>query len=105
MESGETIEQTALREIQEETGIQGKIIRPIEVIYYQYYNPDHGQVDKEVHYFLVEAVDGELSPQMSEINKARWFRPKDAWDLQMGEGYGNNHSVVQKALDQLGIEL
>ncbi len=35
MEPGETVEQTALREILEETGIVGRIVKPLETITYQ----------------------------------------------------------------------
>jgi 8-oxo-dGTP pyrophosphatase MutT (NUDIX family) len=105
IEKGETIEQAALREIEEETGIVGRIVNPIEVIYYHYYHPKHGQIDKEVHYFLVEAVKGKLEAQVSEINEVRWLDPKEAWDLQNNQGYGNNYTVVQKALNSLGVEV
>ncbi len=60
MEAGETIEETALREIAEETGLIGKIIAPIDQIKYRYHHDTKGAVDKEVHYYLVEAVGGEL---------------------------------------------
>lgn len=105
IEQGETIEQTAIREIEEETGIIGKIIDPIEVIYYNYYHPKHGQIKKEVHYYLVEAIDGELEAQVSEINRVIWCEPQEAWDLQRNQGYDNNHTVVRKALHQLGIQV
>jgi 8-oxo-dGTP pyrophosphatase MutT (NUDIX family) len=103
IENGETIEQAALREIKEETGIIGRIVNPIEVIYYKYYHPKHGQMEKEVHYFLVEAIDGKLEAQVTEINEVKWLDPEETWELQTEQGYSNNNSVVQKALNQLGI--
>lgn len=60
METGETIEQTALREILEETGITGSIVQPLETITYQFTLSGVGLIDKEVHYFLVEAT-GEVA--------------------------------------------
>lgn len=41
MEPGETVEQTALREIEEETGIIGSIISPVDIIKYTYNHPIH----------------------------------------------------------------
>jgi 8-oxo-dGTP pyrophosphatase MutT (NUDIX family) len=105
IEQGETIEQTAIREIEEETGIIGKIVDPIEVIFYNYYHPKYGQIKKEVHYYLVEAIKGELEAQVSEINCVKWCDPHEAWKLQSSQGYENNHTVVRKALNQLGIEV
>ncbi|WP_424766713.1 NUDIX hydrolase [Paenibacillus sp. sgz302251] len=104
MEAGETIEQTALREIAEETGLVGVIIAPIDQIKYQYQHDSIGMVDKEVHYYLVEAVGGSLQAQVEEIRGVDWFDPYDAWRRQKQSGYDNNHRIVAGALHLLGIE-
>jgi 8-oxo-dGTP pyrophosphatase MutT (NUDIX family) len=103
-EEGETIEQTALREVKEETGIEGRIVQSLDVIYYHYYHPRLGPVDKEVYYFLVEAVFGELKPQIEEINKVQWMKPCEAWSSQLKHGYDNNYSVIDKAFTILHLE-
>lgn len=103
-EPGETMEQTALREVREETGIEGRVVEPLEVIYYQYYHPQLGLVHKEVHYYLIEAQGGELVPQIEEINKVTWMDPDKAWAAQMSSGYDNNHSVMDKAYSLLQLE-
>jgi len=102
MEPGETIEQTALREIVEETGITGQIESLLEIVKYKYNHTAKGAVDKEVHYYLVEAVDGELQAQIEEIRGVEWVSPDDAIRLQQTRGYGNNESVLLKALERLG---
>jgi 8-oxo-dGTP pyrophosphatase MutT (NUDIX family) len=103
-EQGETLEETALREIKEETGIDGRIIEAIEKIHYQYYHPVHGLIDKEVHYFLVEALTEQLTPQIEEINKVQWMDHEEAWELQINNGYSNNYSVFDKAFTSLGLQ-
>ncbi|EFM12750.1 NUDIX hydrolase [Paenibacillus curdlanolyticus YK9] len=105
MESGETVEQTALREIVEETGMIGTIISPIDQIKYQYRHEAKGVVDKEVHYYLVEAVGGSLQPQVEEIRGVDWFSPEEAWRKQRTSGYDNNDRIVAGALKLLGIEV
>lgn len=105
MEAGETVEQTALREIAEETGITGRIVEPISVIRYQYETADRSTIDKEVHYFLVEADGGQLKAQAEEISGVAWYAPREAWRLQKANGYGNNDEVVANALAKLGIEV
>jgi 8-oxo-dGTP pyrophosphatase MutT (NUDIX family) len=105
MEPGETVEMTALREILEETGIVGTIIRPLETITYQFTLTGVGLIDKEVHYFLVEAMSGELQAQVEEIRGVEWLDPLEAWQQQKQSGYGNNHSVMKKALHYLGYEV
>lgn len=104
-EPGETIEETALREIAEETGVRGRIVRPLAVVRYQYVHPREGKtVDKEVHYFLVEATDGAVCPQVEEINEAQWLAPHEAWQRQREHGYDNNVDVLTKAYAYLGLE-
>lgn len=102
-ESGETFEQTALREIEEETGIRGTIEQPLEVITYHYFHPDHGDVEKQVHYYLVSAKNNQATPQLSEISSVAWLSPEEAWNRQQREGYDNNHQVLLKAFQRLGL--
>src|SRR6185436_9217066 len=51
---GETIEQTALREVREETGINCRIIRALPSTRYEYLTGAGGPRAKVVHYFLME---------------------------------------------------
>lgn len=104
-EPGEDIEQTALREIREETGIIGKIVAPLSVVCYKYMSVQGGEIDKEVHYFLVEAIGGKLAPQAEEIEDVRWYEPQEAWKLQLAYGYMNNNEVLQRALNRLGVRV
>ncbi len=104
MEPGETVEQTALREIKEETGLLGAIKEPIDQIKYQYEHAQHGTVNKEVHYYLVEAIGGTHQAQVEEIRGVDWFEPLEAWRRQKQSGYDNNHRIVAGALRLLGIE-
>ncbi|WP_027088271.1 NUDIX hydrolase [Cohnella panacarvi] len=105
MEPGETIEQTALREIEEETGIVGKLIDKISVGGYAYEHETLGKVEKTVHYFLVEAREGEHVAQVEEIAGVGWYSPDRAWELQRSRGYDNNNELVRAALDKLGHQV
>ncbi len=106
MEPGETVEQTALREILEETGISGQIAAPHTVISYRYEHAKLGTVQKEVHYFLVEAEAGEdrLQAQIEEISGVAWHDPAAAWQLQFKSGYDNNDEVLRLAYEKLGLK-
>ncbi|MBO2943273.1 NUDIX domain-containing protein [Paenibacillus sp. F411] len=105
MEAGETVEETALREILEETGISGRIVSPVDIIAYTYNHPQYGRVDKEVHYYLVEASGGALKPQLEEINGVEWYEPLQAWSRQQSNGYRNNDPILRRALSLLNIEV
>lgn len=103
-EPGETVEQTALREILEETGIIGRIDKLIDIIAYTYNHPKHGSVAKEVHYYLVEWKSGALRPQLEEIRGVSWYEPQEAWRQQLKSGYDNNDFILEKALKLLGLQ-
>lgn len=103
-ERGETIEQTALREIREETGIVGRIENLIDIIAYTYQHPARGAVNKEVHYYLVEYRSGALSPQLEEIRSVDWYSPAEALRNQLKFGYDNNDFILEKALVMLGVQ-
>ncbi|MBH5318145.1 NUDIX domain-containing protein [Paenibacillus sp. GSMTC-2017] len=105
MEAGETVEQTALREIAEETGLEGVIIAPIDQIKYQYEHASLGTVNKEVHYYLVEAIGGTHQAQVEEIRGVDWFEPMEAWRRQKQSGYDNNLRIVAGALQMLGLPI
>jgi 8-oxo-dGTP pyrophosphatase MutT (NUDIX family) len=105
MEPGETVEETALREILEETGIQGTIQEPLALIEYQYKHAEKGQIDKEVHYYLVEASEGELIAQIEEIRGVAWYEPQKAWEKQQASGYDNNDDILRRALHKLGLSI
>lgn len=102
-EAGETIEQAALREIQEETNIVGKIIQPLTINYYQFEHNEYGHVEKETHYYLVEAISGELKAQTEEIRGVQWHNAAEAWTLHNLNGYENNRDILKIALETLGF--
>lgn len=60
VENGETLPQTAVREIAEETGIKGQVLLILGTIDYWFTTADH-RVHKRVHHYLLEATGGELS--------------------------------------------
>lgn len=102
-EPGETPDQTAVREIAEETGIMAEIVSLLEDTRYSY-TKDNGQtVDKQVRFYLLKAVGGELAVQREEIGDARWVTPDEAIRLQQAAGYATNDGVFRKALAKLGV--
>lgn len=69
---GETIEQVAVREVQEETGLQVRLIAYIGSISYSFV---HGQVryHKQVRHFLLEAIGGDTALHDHEYDLVEWF--------------------------------
>ena len=69
IEIGETIKDTALREIEEETGLKVKIQTNDVAI--NTYSPYEGCL-KDVYYFLAQAFSHDFYPQESEIDEIVW---------------------------------
>ena len=68
----ENKEETALREVKEETGVVAKILKPIKPITYWY--EDNGQkIKKTVYYFLMEYLKGDISKHDFEMENVEWL--------------------------------
>lgn len=74
---GETSEAAALREVREETGLEARIIRPLDTIEYSF-RARTALIHKRVDFYLMEHTGGELVPQLSEVDDVRWFELNEA---------------------------
>lgn len=72
IESGETPEEAAIREVAEETGIESEIAQPLGVIDF-WFMAGGKRIHKTVHHYLFREVGGHLSPQISEVDDVAWF--------------------------------
>jgi 8-oxo-dGTP pyrophosphatase MutT (NUDIX family) len=78
-EPGESVEQAALREVREETGLEAELIGPLDTIDYWFvWAPDQTRYHKFVHYFLMRAVGGDFAEHDHEMEDADWFEPAQA---------------------------
>jgi 8-oxo-dGTP pyrophosphatase MutT (NUDIX family) len=71
LEADETIEEAAVREVEEETGIRGKIIAPLGTVDY-WFSADRRRVHKTVHHHLMIALGGTLSDGDAEVAEVAW---------------------------------
>jgi ADP-ribose pyrophosphatase YjhB (NUDIX family) len=71
VEAGETLHQAAVREVEEETGIAGRIVAPLGVIDF-WFVADGSRIHKTVHHFLLLAEGGELSDADVEVSEVAW---------------------------------
>lgn len=60
VEAGETLVQTAEREVAEETGIEGRVLVTLGTIEYRFSTPSH-RIHKMVYHYLLEATGGRLT--------------------------------------------
>ena len=78
----ETAEETARREVREETGLETDIVGPLETIEYWYYGSGGSvRFHKYVHFFLMSYRSGSTDDHDHEVTEARWVSLADAEKL------------------------
>ncbi len=68
----ETLEQTALREVTEETGLLVRIVAPLDQIEY-WFVQGGTRIHKTVHYWIMEPTGGDLGGHDHEFDEVRWI--------------------------------
>jgi 8-oxo-dGTP pyrophosphatase MutT (NUDIX family) len=76
----ESTEQTAVREVAEETGLEVRTVRPFESIQYTFVQRGT-RIHKTVHYFLMIPVGGDLARHDREFDEVRWVPFNEASTL------------------------
>ena len=77
---GETREQTAVREVREETGLEVQIRRPLDSIEYTFVQRGT-RIHKTVHYYLMDETGGDLDAHDHEFESVRWIDFDEAQGL------------------------
>jgi|TARA_B100001057_G_scaffold495583_1_gene594984 8-oxo-dGTP pyrophosphatase MutT (NUDIX family) len=94
-ESNETIDKTALREVEEETGVKGlSITKPLEITYHIFRRNNQHQIKKTYWFEMFSDYDGDLKPQLNEgITKVKWIGPKKLKKVKKNI-YANIESLI-----------
>lgn len=78
----EAAEETALREVREETGLTASLIGPLERIEYWYYGSGGGiRFHKYVHFYLMRYENGSTADHDHEVTEARWVSLAEAEEM------------------------
>lgn len=96
---GETTEETALREVEEETGLEVRILTEVDSIEYFFVQAGK-RIHKTVHYFLMEPTGGDLARHDHEFDEVRWF---DIAEAEAVMSFPTERKIVAKALPLAGI--
>ena len=102
LQAGEREEHTALREVEEETGMRCRLERALGSTKYK----DHRGRQKVVHYWIMRALDGHFKPT-KEVDQLQWLPLAEAIDtlsyhhdrallLEGFEAQGNSAGAVER---------
>ena len=102
VEEGERIEETALREVREETGLEGRLIKKLGDIRYAYRDKTKEgepiRIYKRVHFYLLRYLKGDVRDHDHEVDEARWF-PMD--QVIKSLKFATERKMVHRALSIL----
>lgn len=94
VEQGETFPQTALREVEEETGVKASIVKYIAKSQYTFTVPED-TVEKEVHWYLMMADSYYSKPQREEyFVDSGYYKFHEAYHLLK---FANEKAILEKA--------
>ena len=101
IEEGETPEDTAVREVAEETGIIGEVVAPLGIIDF-WFVADGRRVHKTVHHYLLLATDPVhglvLSDEDVEVSEVEWVALEE---LPARLAYADERRLLERVPDLL----
>jgi len=101
IDAGETAADTAVREVREETGVEGRLVEKLGDVRYVY-TWQGERIFKVVSFFLLHAGRGRIGAideaMRVEVAEARWLPLEDAPQLLR---YGGEREMARKALERL----
>lgn len=99
IDKGESPEETAVREVGEETGLKGRIRDKIgEVSFWYYIKGENARCRKTVHFYLMEYLGGSTKDHDAEVDDASWF-PLDTALAKVS--YKGDKKMIEKAKEML----
>lgn len=99
---GESREQAAVREVNEETGLAVELLVPLDKVEYWFFANQNGQrlrIHKFVYFYLLRYLSGDVADHDHEVNEARWVEIYLALKMLTFE---SDRKIMQLALDKIG---
>ncbi len=100
IEEGESLEEAAVREVEEESGVKVKIIDKVGDPEKYEYIMNGAKVSKQVDYFLMEYMSGDISDHDWEMEEVEWLSYDQAYQRLAFEGA---KKVLERAKTILGV--
>ncbi|OKL50683.1 NUDIX hydrolase [Boudabousia marimammalium] len=103
VELGETIQQAAVREVGEETGIHGRVITHLASIDYWFAGSSR-RIHKVVHHYLMEALSGDITVENDPDHEAEVAAWVPLSEVAQRLAYPNERRIIAIAQDLLDLE-
>lgn len=98
LEQDETVEQAAIREVFEETGLEAQIIQHLGEVNYQFIQ-DGSKISKTVHVYLMQQTGGELSFDKDPHKEASELEWVQVSELLARLSHGNEKRIAKLAIE------
>jgi 8-oxo-dGTP pyrophosphatase MutT (NUDIX family) len=102
VDDDESLEETAVREVLEETGLEGHSLGRIHQIDYWFWSAEGSKKirhHKVVYFFLLEYVGGDTADHDFEVDAAEWFPVDQAIEKL---SYENEQEIARRAREMIG---
>ena len=91
----ESKEETAIREVKEETGVDAKIVNDSAITVQYWYQFKGEKIFKTVYFFLMEEVGGDINKHDHEMMAVKWVSEKK---VKSTLTYDNDKKAFDEAL-------
>lgn len=78
VDPGEQVEQTAVREVREESGLEAEILEELGEVRYWFADENRERVDKVVYFFLMRSTGGDMADHDHEFDDVGWYHLAEA---------------------------
>ena len=103
VEKGEGLQETALREVREESGLEGRVVAKLGDITYWYTNKTKEgetiRIFKRVYFYLIRYLKGDVRRHDDEVEEACWLPIEEAMKKL---SYPTERETMRKAMILLG---
>jgi 8-oxo-dGTP pyrophosphatase MutT (NUDIX family) len=95
-DAGESEEETATREVREETGVHARVVERLGDVEY-WYRRGGRRVFKTVGFYLCDYVSGDTADHDDEVDEARWMPLAEA---RTALTYPGERRIIERALSK-----
>ena len=98
IDEGEKLEETAVREVQEEAGVVAKIVTKLPTVKIFFYDQNKERVMKFITYFVMEYVEDAPEGHDRETEETKWVNLADGLQLL---AFSSEKKLLKQAIEKM----